>query len=201
MITVLLYSHLAKQFGRRHRLAISSPAEAIRALCANYKDFRAAIMLHDQPGYRVLVGEEDRADHIGMHLPTGRAKVIKIIPVIAGSGGLGRILLGAALIAASVYLPLPGAGYFEGALSEFSIASTVSSIGFSLVLGGVSQLLFAPPKPANNGSTERANNLPSYNFNGPVNTIGQGNCVPVCYGGPIRVGSQVISAGTETVNL
>lgn len=197
MIAVILYGHLAKQFGKRHMLAVNTPAEAVRAMCANYKQFRQAIMLHNQMAYRVLAGNEDRADEEGLRLPCGKAKTIKIIPVIAGSGGIGKILLGAALLGASFMLPGTAFG-----LTEFGLFATnaLSSIGFSLLLGGVSSLLFSPPKPQK-GASERPENRPSYNFNGPINTTQQGGAVPLCYGGPIRVGSQVISAGTETVNL
>jgi predicted phage tail protein len=191
MLVVYLYGHLAKAYGKRHELDVKSPAEAIRAFCANYKDFKQNLI--DGGGYRVLAGKDDRADDI--HLPT--SKSIKIIPTVQGSGGLGKIVLGAALIAASFYLP--GAGYFSGALSSFSVAATASSIGFSLLLGGVSQLLFSPPT-AKSGESERPENKPSYNFNGAVNTTGQGNALQLAYG-RLRVGSQLVSAGTETANL
>lgn len=196
MYSVILYGHLAKQFGRLHVLDIATPAEAIRALCANFKDFKSAIILNNEPWYRVLVGHDERADAVGLHLPCGNTKTIKIIPVIAGSGGLGKIILGAALIGASFWLPGTSIG-----LTEFGLfaTSTLSSVGWSLVLGGVSSLLFSPPK-IKNGENERPENKPSYNFNGPINTTQQGNCVPVGYG-RLRVGSQVISASTETVNL
>jgi predicted phage tail protein len=44
-------------------------------------------------------------------------------------------------------------------------------------LGGVSQLLFKPPKAAK--PNERPENKPSFLFDEPVNTIAQGQCVPV----------------------
>jgi predicted phage tail protein len=195
MVVVLLYGHLAKQFGKRHELDIATPAEAIRAFCANYKDFKNSIMLHDQPGYRVLAGVEDRAFDVGMQLPVGSSSTIKIIPVIAGSGGgLGRILLGAALIGASFIPGLQGVTLLGNTL----LTSTLTSVGISMILGGVSSLLFSPPKQQQS-SNQRPENKPSYSFNGAINTIGQGNCIPVGYG-RMRVGSQVISAGTETVN-
>jgi predicted phage tail protein len=192
MLVVYLYGHLAKAYGKRHELDVKSPAEAIRAFSANYKDFKQRVI--DGGGYRVLAGKEDRADDI--HLPTSRS--IKIIPVIQGSGGLGKIVLGAALIAASFYLP---GTQFISAFSSFSFSASAiaSSVGFSLLLGGVSQLLFSPPK-AESGEGERADNKPSYNFNGAVNTSGQGNAISLAYG-RLRVGSQLISAGTETANL
>lgn len=194
MLVVILYGHLAKKYGKRHKLDVSSPAEAIRAFSANYKDFKESII--NGGGYRVLAGNDDRSYDEGIRLPT--SKTIKIIPVVQGSSGLGRIVLGAALIAASYYLP--GLQYFS-AFSSFSInaSAIASSIGFSLLLGGVSQLLFSPPS-SSSGDYEKVNNKPSYNFNGAVNTTGQGNPVPICYG-RLRVGSQLVSASTETANL
>lgn len=190
MITVILYGFLAEQYGKRHMLAIKTPAEAIRALSANYPGFKQKIA-QSAYEYRVLVGKENRATEHGIHLPA--THTIKIVPLVLGSGpGLGRVIAGAALIAASFYLP--GTTYLSAASSlSYSLAGGASSVGFLLALGGVSQMLFAPPK-ANANASERPENLPSYAFNGPINTTGQGNIVPVCYG-RMRVGSQVISAG------
>jgi predicted phage tail protein len=195
MITVILYGYLAEQFGKTHKLAIKTPAEAIRALSANYADFKKTI-IESGHEYRVMVGKEDRADDEGLHLPA--TKTIKIVPLVNGSGGFGKALLGAALIVASFYLP--GATYFSAA-SSFSInaSAIAASVGFSLLLGGVSQMLFAPPKPKS-GENEKASNRPSYAFNGAVNTTGQGNPVPVAYG-RVRVGSQVLSAGLRASDL
>jgi predicted phage tail protein len=192
MLVVYLYGHLAKAYGKRHVLDVKSPAEAIRAFSANYKDFKQRVI--DGGGYRVLARKEDRADDI--HLTT--SKSIKIIPTVQGSGGLGKIILGAALIAASFYLP--GTTYFSAySAASYSASAIASSVGFSLMLGGVSQLLFSPPS-LSSGESEQPENKPSYNFNGAVNTSGQGNPVALAYG-RIRVGSQLVSAGTETANL
>lgn len=196
MITVLLYGHLAKRYGKRHRLNIATPAEAVRAFCANYSDFKQQIMLDGQAAYRVLVGKEDRADEQGLHLPA--SQTIKIVPVVSGSGSFGKILAGAALIGLSTFLPT-GFSAFGGIFSKFSLASTVSSFGVSMILGGVSGLLFGTPK-ADAIASERPNNKPSFNFNGPVNTSGQGNAVPVLYG-KLWIGGQIISAGTVAEDL
>jgi predicted phage tail protein len=196
LIAVYLYGYLGQKYGRKHMLDIKKPAEAVRALSANFKGFAKEIA-ESNYAYRVLVGKETRCDWESMHLPA--SKTIKIVPLVSGSGGLGKIFLGAALIVASFYLP--GTMYFSAA-SSFSIsaAGIASSIGFSLLLGGVSQLLFSPAKQSTS-STEKAASRPSYAFNGAVNTTGQGNPVPVCYGGPIGIGSQVVSAGLRAENL
>lgn len=186
MRTIRLYGHLGQQFGKVHHLDVKTPTEVIRALSANFKGFAQAIADGE---WRVLVGGKAQSLK-QIHHPLDAD--ISLVPVVGGAGGLGKIILGAALIAASFYLP--GATYFS-AMSSFSIdASAIAmGIGTSMVLGGISQVLFAPPK-ANSANSEPADTRPSYVFNGPVNTTGQGNPVPVCYG-QLRVGSQVISAG------
>lgn len=70
-------------------------------------------------------------------------------------------------------------------------------MGMSLALGGVAQLL-APKVKAE--SKEAVENKPSYIFNGAVNTVAQGNPVPILYG-RMRVGSQVVSAGITSNDI
>ena len=50
MLIVYLYGHLGKTYGRKHKLDVNSPAEAIRAFSANYKDFRQKVI--DGGGYK-----------------------------------------------------------------------------------------------------------------------------------------------------
>lgn len=188
MMLVLLYGELGRRFGRVHRFDIRTPAEAVRALCANHKGFRTHLAEHSEPGYRVLAsGQAVGAD--ALHDPAG-AGTIRIIPVVAGAGkgGLGQILLGVALIGLS-FVPGLQAPLIAG--FDFSIASIAGSIGRSLLFSGISSMLFEPPKPQ---SVDKPNNLPSYAFDGAVNTAAQGNCVPIAYG-LVEVGSQVVSAG------
>jgi predicted phage tail protein len=137
--TVRLYGHLGKRFGRIHQLEVRTPAEAIRALSANFKQFAKVIADGE---WRILVGGKAQSlDQIQDPLSAD----ISIVPAIGGAGGFGKIVLGAALIAASFYLP--GATYFSAA-SAFSIdaAAIASGIGTSLLIGGISEVLFAPPK-------------------------------------------------------
>lgn len=180
MRTVKLYGHLGRRFGRTHRLDVASPAEAIRALSANFPDFRAAMAGH-QPGYHVHVGEEvideQRLPFMSRDLP------IKFVPVVAGAkSGIAQIIMGAVLI---------GAAFLTAGTSLAVLAPALTSMGYGMILGGVTSLLIGAPKRA--GAANGPNNMPNYAFNGPVNTIAQGNSVPVCYGRLI-VGSQVISA-------
>lgn len=190
MKTIRLYGDLGQQFGRVWRLDVKSPAEAVRALCYQIPGFRQYLQKNSAPGYRVLADTNAR-DGNTLAVPT-RAGTIRIVPVVCGAGkGVGQIFLGAALMAALWYVP---------GLNSVALGSTVwqggMALGFSMVLGGISQALTKTPKTSNT-SVERPENKPSYAFDGAVNTAAQGNPVPVCYG-ELIVGSQVISAGLTT---
>jgi len=189
--TVKLYGHLAEKYGKEHHLFVSNPAEAIRAFCANFKDFRNDVIRDGKQYYKVFTGRENKSSPELLTIKT--SKEIRIVPIIVGAGGLGKILVGAALIVASFYLPGAGA-------AGLSLSSVAASVGFSLILGGISQMLFAPPKPERY-KNEAPENRPSYSFEGAINVTGQGNPIPIAYGGPIGVGSQVISVGLTTTAL
>ena len=172
-------------------MAVASAAEAVRALCANFPGFERELVASGERGvgYRVLAGR-DALSLERLHEPSGQQR-ITIAPVVSGAGGngLGQILLGAALIAVSWWNPMGWA-----AAGSFLSQATLYSVGTSMILGGVAQMI-APTAKAQDPS-ERPENQPSYVFNGAVNTTAQGHPVPVGYGRLI-VGSAVISAGID----
>jgi len=191
MITVKLLGELGKKFGKKHTLAITSPAEAVRALCANFPDFEKFVISSSDRGvgYKVLSGKTQ----IGVEqLHDPASKSVTIAPVLIGAGGsVGKIVLGATLIAASIFLP----GFGMGGSAVFWDA--VFSIGVSLAISGVAQML--SPVPPTNGPVETQTD-PSYLFNGPLNTTAQGHPVPIGYG-RLLIGSAVISAGIVTEEI
>lgn len=183
MKTIILLGELGKRYGRKHKLDVKTAAEAVRALCANFRDFAGFVSASQDRnvGYRVInVREDVGADEL--HNPAG--KTITIAPVIAGAGGgLGKIIIGATLIAASVLLP-PGPW-----------TQPLMTVGISLALAGAAQLLSPVPK-----KPEKTDNKQSYIFDGATNTTSQGYPVPVGYGRMI-VGSAVISAGISVEDI
>lgn len=191
---VRLYGALGREFGRVHKFDVSSPAEAIRALAANFRGFEAALKAY-APGFHLLAGRRDVADGDRMHHPAGASEPIKIVPAVAGAkGGLLSILAGVALIAAAF---LTGGATLAGTTSLWG--SMAIGFGASLVLGGVSQLI-APQKAYSAGSDDDEEDTQSYVFNGPVNTTTQGTPVPIGYGRMI-VGSALVSMGITTEEL
>jgi len=186
--TIRLYGVLGAKFGRVHRLAVKSTAEAVRALSVVVPGFEKFMMNAKDNGlaFAVFNGRHNQAvDEI--HHPAG-SEDIRIAPVITGakSGGLFQAILGAALIAASFFIP--GGGAFGiAALSS----GAVFGMGAAMALGGVMQML--SPQTSGLASTA-ANNGASYYFNGPVNSSAQGDPVPLVYG-RVLAGSKVVSSG------
>ena len=181
---IKLYGKLAKFVGHRILEAdVATAAEAVRFLVANWPELERHMA--DQH-YRVSVGTYD-LDLEELHDPAGAAP-ISFVPVVAGAGAVGRILIGAALIAASF---IPGVGALAVTL--------LFSVGASLVLGGVAQLL-TPTSKVPTGADTQNDPRKSYSFSGIQNTSRQGVPVPIVYGETI-VGSVVISAGIDTVQV
>ena len=149
--------------------------------------------------YRVSVGTYD-LDLEELHDPAGQQE-IKIVPVMAGAGAVGRIIAGVALIALAIAIPGIGGGVaatiFGKAFSSISLA--IGFAGASLVLGGVAQLLTPTPQVPQ-GSDGQDDPRKSYSFSGIQNVSRQGVPVPIVYGETI-VGSVVISVGIDTVQV
>jgi predicted phage tail protein len=181
MRTIKVYGRLAREIGQQvFRADVESVAEAVRFLIANFPHIESK-MAHQH--YRVHAGKYDIGEE-SLHHPVGGEEVISITPVIAGRGAVGRIIVGALLIAASFLIP-------GAALFGIALAPIVLGIGASLVLGGVAQLL--TPTPGTN-SIDKDPKMESYSFSGIQNTSRQGLAIPIIYG-ETMVGSITISAG------
>jgi predicted phage tail protein len=186
---IRVYGRLAKFLGKRvFRAEVATAAEAVRFLATNFPQLEKHMA--DQH-YRVSVGSYDLSVD-ELHDPAGQQQ-IKIVPVLAGAGAVGRIIAGVALLA--VGFLVPGIGALGVQL--------LVGVGASLVLGGVAQLLTPVPQiiaPGSSGNDTQKDPRKSYSFSGIQNTGRQGVPVPIVYGETI-VGSVVISAGIDTVQV
>ena len=193
-----LHGELAAFVGQEEfEAVIRTSAEAIKFLTCNFPKVEGYM---SNKYYQVLINKEP-LDKEDLHNPIGKSD-IHIVPVITGAGGGAgnRILLGAVLIGASFLFP--GAGLFghyglgktaAGLGIGTKIGTAVSAIGASMVLSGVSELLFPIPTPEEQEDDPRI----SFAFNGLTNTSRAGTSHPVVYG-EIVTGSVVISAGIDT---
>jgi predicted phage tail protein len=182
--TIRLYGKLGAQFGRVHRLAVESTAEAIRALCVLVPGFERELMTSRDRGvrYACFLGKQN----IGKDELTlaGGAADIRIAPVLIGAkrAGVLQVIAGAVLsVAAGVLI---GLGY--GA-----VGVPLAHMATAMMIGGVVQMLSPQPSTSSGSSVD---NGASYNFSGAINRMAQGGPVPILYG-RMEVGSAVISGG------
>lgn len=192
--TIRLYGYLGAQFGRVHRLAVASCAEAVQALCVLLPGFERELMTSKDRGvgYACFLGKrnlkEDRLTD-----PAGHED-IRIAPIVQGAkrGGLFSIVLGAALFFAAPYLVNPATAALLGEGGAMAMAGSIASMGKLMMFSGVVQAL--SPQQKGLSTADGPDNGASYNYNGPVNTSAQGNPVPLPYG-ELIVGSATASAG------
>ena len=196
-----LYGELAEFIGHKEfEIQVDSLAKAVSFLVNNFPQVEKYM---NPQYYQVKVGNY-AVDESELSHPIGQED-IHFIPVIAGAGrGLGKILLGAALIGLSFisFGGAPGLGAaFKGGFSAAKFAKIgfiskgLAGLGAALVLQGVSDMLFPVPQPQKFTSEEDPQL--SFNFSGVQNTSRAGTPVPIVYG-EIITGSVVISAAVDT---
>ena len=198
---IKLYGELAKFLGQKtFEAEVHSAAQAIKFLVVNFPQLEK----HMADRYYKVAVDSWELEEKELHYPNGQED-IKIIPIVGGAGGrgLGKILLGAALIgAAGAFTPLSTSAFFKGAAVEGSFAGAgyltkaAVSIGGALVLGGIGDMLTPVPTISEQEQDPRL----SFNFSGIQNTSRAGVAVPVIYG-EVLTGSVVISAGIETAQV
>ena len=190
---IKLYGALAKFVGHRVLEAdVATAAEAVRFLVSNWPELEGHMA---KQYYRVhTAGEDLTLDDI--HNPMGRE--IQIVPVMAGAGAIGRILLGIAIIGLSFGIgAIASAGVTLGGLAGIGTVGTAFvGLGVSLVIGGIAQALTPTPKT----DKDEGDPKKSFSFSGIQNTTRAGVPVPVVYG-ELLVGGIVVSAGADIVQV
>ena len=198
---IKLYGQLAEFVGHKEfEVKVNNLSQAVSFLVNNFPEIEA----HMNPRYyQVKIGDYDIGED-EISYPIGKQD-IHFIPVISGAGrGIGKILLGAALIGISFGFPFtlgsgPSLSLKAGIKGGFGLAKAGALskaafyVGSSLVLSGVSDLLFPLPKLENSEEDPQL----SFNFSGIQNTSRAGTPVPIVYG-EIFTGSVVISAAIDT---
>ena len=210
MTKVTLHGKLAQKVGRAEwLLKIKSPAQALKLIEANTK--KLLKYLYSEEGintyYRVIINGKDFTNGEELVAPVKNYDSIDFVPVIQGSGSGGWLaIIGVVLVALIV---TAATGGFGGVAAADGVAGTgvlgfvtsgaggifasiVLGLGISFIFAGLASLLTKSPSTTNGEA--------SYLFTGALNTVDQGNCVPVCYG-MLIVGSQTISTGLTAYNI
>jgi predicted phage tail protein len=206
MTTLHLGGFLGERYGRKHRLEVDRIQDVVRGLACQIPGFRKDVLDY-RPGFHLIVGDRDLGPgQLGMR---PAHEDVYLVPAIMGGGGNTpwlQIIIGAALIYFTAGAASPAVAAATGTSMSAAagmglsagMIGAISSVGYAMVLGGISQMLYQPATAAAPG--ERPENQPSYVFNGAVNAEAQGHPIPLLYG-QLRVGSIVVSAGIETVQM
>ena len=207
MKTIILHGQLAEFTGQsEYRVEVSDAREAFSWLFAMFPKSRT--LFKDQ-SWNIFYGNPEDTelpmqslDEHSFMRGTSRDE-IHIAPEVCGLGGNNgavKTVIGIIIIAAVTY-------FSAGTLSAAAVSATfgaggaigsIAFIGASMALSGIAQMLTPMPDMSADGTTDRnkADQRPSYLFNGAVNVLEEGGAVPIIYG-LHRVGSTVVSSGVE----
>jgi predicted phage tail protein len=195
MRDVYLHGAPGRTFGRRFRLDVQSPAEAVRALTMLRPGLRAVLRVG---WWRVIVGPPHvrngvTADQLNMHMGSQPLHLVPATPPAGGGQGknIGSIILGVVLIIGAVV-----AGIYQ----QYGLAASLALSGVSMIAGGIAGLLTQPPGMPDPTTQAKPDDRPSFLFNGVVNNSQQGAPVPLIFGRHL-VGSIVVAAGLTTEDM
>ena len=194
MISIRMWGHLAEQFSNEPiELDVTSWAQLVGALDSIYPDFRKVFMKEREYAFAVRRGDEfEFLSEDTLALPLD-ADEFHIIPkaegeVIEGAYAFGMWVGG--LMSAG------GFGYVA-IYSAMAVAFIGAAVAISMAMGAIVSML--GPKPPSGGSA-RANEAPSFVFNGAVNISAPGYPVPIVYGETLT-GSLVVSVGVSAEEI
>ena len=192
---IKIYGRLRKFLGGQSvfEADVANPAEAVSFLVANWPKLEAHMA---KQYYKVFVGNYNVGQD-ELHDPSSAQEEIKIVPVVVGAGEfadstVGKIIIGVALIAAPYLAP---AVFGTTLAAGITIGAITTSIGISMLIGGVSQLLTGDPQD----NIDDQEPQESYSFSG-IQNVSRVVPLPICYGETV-VGSVIVSAGIDTVQV
>lgn len=180
VIHVYIEGALAEKYGTYLRVFGQNTADAMACLAANYPEF-----YQDTRHFDLCIRQFNNGIEFTDHTFTRTITELRIDPMVAGSGGFGKLLLGAALIGASF---IPGVNAIA-ITASLSLQGILFSVGVGLALSGIGQLL--APKPRENET--------SYIFSDTKEPAKQGDPIPIPIGKMYFVlNSYLVSGAIDT---
>ena len=188
LTTIRLYGTLGARFGRVHKLAVQTSAEAVKALCVNFDGLEDYLMNAKKNGMTFAVFRGKRNIGVQDFKELGGKSEIRIAPVMEGAkkAGMFQTILGAVMVVAGIVVTGLSFGWAA------PVGGAMISAGIGMMAGGLYQML--SPQPKGLQGRDDPDNKPSYAFGGSVNTLAMGNPVALLYG-EREIGGAIISAG------
>ena len=179
---VRLYGELAEKHGPVHEFNADYLYTLISGVELNSPGFKQDIL---RSNIAIVKDDYDIKSEEELQMTLGNTKVIHIFPEIEGRSKGFNIVVGVVLIAA---------GIITGG-NPYLIAAGIGMLAVGLLAGSAMGVPVSDPT-----SGDRADNRPSFMFNGAVNVMEQGGPVPIVYG-KFRVGSTVVSGGIDVEQI
>ena len=187
---IKVYGKLARFLGQRtFEAEINCTLDAIRFLTANFPNLQSHMI---EQNYCVKDGDYEVNDkELDVNVCQ---QEIKIVPVVVGAKGIGKIIAGVVLVGAVIATGGFGGaaiGTFGIGAGSIGVGTIVAGVGANLILTGAAEMM--TPVENNTENDDPA----SFSFNGILNTINAGVAIPVVYG-EVFTGSIIVSAGLDT---
>ena len=187
---IKVYGKLRQFLGKSYFMAaVKSPQQAISFLIANFEGVQKH--MNDQI-YKIKMGGKVITEE---YLSMSGQGDIQIIPVATGAAVAVPFIIGGATVAAGAVAATSTIAFISGA-----VATALTYIGTSMIVGGVANLLF----PQKSISPILSNIDPairsSYSFSGIQNVSSSGVPIPIIYGA-VYSGSIIISSGTDSTQV
>lgn len=194
---VYLEGELAEKFGPEFTVKAKSLRDVFSFLELHFPGFRKYLAECEEKGIGFIFNINDKYlqkdEELFLNHKQGD---IVITPMPAGSkSGIAKIFAAVVLIVVAIYLPQLIPAFAEGgALAAYATAAqlTLASIGISLGMAGIQQLM--APDPSTDMQSDD-----SYLFQGSGQTIIEGDPVPVLYG-RLRVPGRPISFSVKNAH-
>ena len=196
MMDIKLEGVAGKRFGRNHKLAVSNPKEAIRALCQLIPGFREFLTSAHELGIFFQIITSHSSNNSYEELGLGCSS-FSLVPVITGAMGLfkniGLILVGVLLVALS--MGVLGVTFGAAGTISAGIQTAIMSLGFALIFTGIAGL-FAPGAPED--GKQEGSEANDAVFGGMKGTSNRGSVLPLLYGEFLVANMPVISSYVKT---
>lgn len=184
--TISFYGSIKDKLGASDiTLDANTPDMVLRGLKSQVPDFNDA--MKELGTYYFVLKGGDRIECVtpeSFSFPLGDWTTdILLVPEVTGDWEAATYIAAMAFEAGTV------AYYAAAVVAYIAIAYAVASVAMALA-----------PAPNTAGGQERAEERPSFLYNGPVNVIEQGYAVPIVYG-IHTTGSVVISAGVQVEEM
>jgi len=180
---------VARRFGAKHRFAVTTPNEAIRALCQLLPGFRAFLTSAHEKGIFFQIITSNQEEGITYDDLELGCQSFTLVPVITGNffglfggsgGGFLSILAGIALVA----FAMTGFGFVTfGGIGTISagIQTATMALGLGLLFTGVASL-FAPGAPTGSKNIREGRDADDAVSGGAAPVAANGQPIPLLFG-------------------